>query len=106
MLIGWTTVSARDDALRLATQAIEQGLAACVQTDGPVVSIYRWQGKLERADEFRLMFKFLPEKQVELSRWLHANHPYDTPEWLVVPASEVGEKYLSWAKANSSTPPL
>jgi periplasmic divalent cation tolerance protein len=35
-----------------------------------------------------------------------ATHPYDTPEWLVVRAERVAEKYLSWAQANSSTPPL
>ncbi len=33
-------------------------------------------------------------------------HPYDTPEWLVVRAESVGEKYLSWAQAALHSPPL
>ena len=35
-----------------------------------------------------------------------AGHPYDTPEWLVVRAEHVGEKYLSWAEANATFPPF
>jgi periplasmic divalent cation tolerance protein len=102
MLIAWTTLANRDRAEELARAAIEQGLAACVQIDGPSVSHYLWQGRPERAEEFRLCFKFLPAQQKALEAWLFAHHPYDTPEWIVLRAESVGEKYLSWAKANST----
>ena len=39
-------------------------------------------------------------------RALLAAHPYETPEWLVVGAEHVGEKYLSWVEAKSHIPPL
>lgn len=100
MLIGWTTVARREDADRLAAGAIARGLAACVQVDGPVASHYRWAGKDIREEEFRLCFKFLEPAALELERWLLEVHPYDTPEWLVIRAEHVGEKYLSWAKSN------
>jgi periplasmic divalent cation tolerance protein len=106
MLIAWTTVSQRSDAERLATGIIGLRLAACVQIEGPVTSCYQWEGKVERAEEFRLCLKFLPGQSAALAAWVQANHPYDTPEWIVVQAAEVGEKYLSWAKATSSNPPL
>lgn len=106
MFIAWTTVATRGDADRLAADVVNRGLAACVQIDGPVVSHYRWQGKAERAEEFRLAFKTLPEQRTALERHVLAVHPYDTPEWIVVRAEQVSEKYLSWARANSSTPPL
>jgi periplasmic divalent cation tolerance protein len=102
MLIAWTTLANRDKAEELAHAAIEQHLAACVQIDGPITSHYRWQGRPERAEEFRLCFKFLPAQQVALEAWLFAQHPNDTPEWIVLRAESVGEKYLSWAKANST----
>jgi periplasmic divalent cation tolerance protein len=102
MLIAWTTLANRDQAEELARAAIEQRLAACVQIDGPIASHYLWQGRPERAEEFRLCFKFLPTRQVALEAWLFAHHPYDTPEWVVLRADSVGEKYLSWAKANST----
>ena len=106
MFIAWTTVANRADADRLAIAAVAQNLALCVQVDGPIVSHYRWHGKDERSEEFRLMFKCLPERLAALEEQVTSRHPYDTPEWVVVRAGHVGEKYLSWAGANSSTPPL
>jgi periplasmic divalent cation tolerance protein len=106
MFIAWTTVANRADADRLAAGCVAQNLAVCVQIDGPIVSHYRWKGQDERAEEFRLTFKCLPPTLDSLQAFVLANHPYDTPEWLAVPAAQVGEKYLSWAEANSSTPPL
>jgi periplasmic divalent cation tolerance protein len=104
--IAWTTVATRADADRLATTAIAATLAVCVQSDGPIVSHYRWHGQDERSEEFRLAFKCLPLRLPELEQQVLAAHPYEVPEWVVVRAEHVGEKYLSWAGANSSTPPL
>jgi len=106
MFIAWTTVSERADAERIAGETVARGLAACVQIEGPVVSHYRWQGKIERSEEYRLMFKCLPERVAELEAYVLAHHPYDTPEWIAVRAERVGEKYLSWAGATSTNPPL
>jgi periplasmic divalent cation tolerance protein len=106
MLLAWTTVTTAEDASRLARGAVEAGLAACVQVDGPVVSHYRWDGRLETAREFRLLFKFLPEQASGLETWILAQHPYDTPEWIVIRAERVSEKYLSWARRTSTPAPF
>lgn len=106
MLLAWTTVANRADAERLAADAIAQNLAVCVQVDGPVTSHYRWQGRDERAEEFRLCFKLFEAHAAALEQKIVAAHPYESPEWIVVRAERVGEKYLSWANANSTTPPL
>lgn len=97
MWIAWTTVDTRDAAERLARSAMEHRLAACTQIEGPVTSFYWWQGKLERAEEWRLMFKCTPEQLSLLETRIHAEHPYEIPEWLAVRAEHVGEKYLNWA---------
>lgn len=106
MLIGWTTVETREQAESLAHGLIEARLAACVQVDGPVVSTYRWENRIERATEYRLAIKFLAHRHLELESWLLGRHPYRNPEWMVVRAEHVAEKYLSWAHANSTPPPL
>jgi|GEM_PF-473753 periplasmic divalent cation tolerance protein len=103
LMIGWTTVETREQAETLARGLIEQKLAACVQIEGPITSVYRWKGRLETATEFRLCVKFLPEQQTALAAWIAAHHPYETPEWIAVRSEIVAEKYLSWAKANSSS---
>lgn len=106
MLIAWTTVATKADADRLAAGAIAQNLALCVQIDGPITSHYRWEGRDACEQEFRLSFKVLPSHAKTLETYVLSGHPYETPEWIVVEAQRVGEKYLSWAKANSTTPPL
>src|SRR5581483_2973987 len=106
LLIAWTTVAERADADRLAADAIARNLALCVQIDGPITSHYRWQGRDRCDQEFRLAFKCLESHARALEEQVLAQHPYAVPEWVVVRAEHVGEKYLSWAKANSSTPPL
>lgn len=106
MFIAYTTVGNQADADRLAAEAIAHNLAVCVQIDAPIISHYRWNGKDERSEEVRLCFKCLPPRLDALEKQVMSAHPYDTPEWLVVRAERIGEKYLSWAEANSSTPPL
>jgi periplasmic divalent cation tolerance protein len=99
MLIAWTTVPTKVIAETLAAAAVHAGHAACVQVEGPVTSHYFWEGKQEKTEEYRLTFKLLPAQLDALERWLHARHPYQVPEWVVVKADHVAEKYLSWARA-------
>lgn len=96
--IAWTTVPNSADAERLSREAVAQGLAACVQVEGPVRSFYKWEGKLETGEEYRLMFKFESSRAAALEAWLIEAHPYDTPEWVVVSADAVSQAYLDWAK--------
>ena len=104
--IGWTTLPDRAAAERLAQDAVEAGLVACAQVDAPILSIYRWEGRIERSEEVRVWLKFPAENGTALGRWLAAHHPYDTPQWIVVEAVAVAEKCLSWAQAVRLPPPL
>ncbi len=106
MLLAWTTVANRADAERIATDVVARNFAICVQIDGPLTSHYRWKGRVDRAAEFRLCFKLLEAHAIALEQRVLATHPYEIPEWIVVRAERVGEKYLSWANANSTTAPL
>jgi periplasmic divalent cation tolerance protein len=106
MFIAWSTVGNRTDADKLAKEIVSLGLAACVQIDGPVSSYYRWQRQLERSEEFRLCFKCTDSQLTALETYVLGHHPYETPEWIVVPASRVSEKYLSWAESNPTNLPL
>jgi periplasmic divalent cation tolerance protein len=102
LMLGWTTLPTREQAESLAWGLIDARLAACVQIEGPITSLYSWQGKRERSDEYRLCAKFLSERGQEVEKHLLANHPYEIPEWVTVRAENVSEKYLSWVRAGSS----
>ena len=106
MFVAWTTTAQRADAERLAKGAVEARLAACAQVDGPVLSYYHWEGKLEQSEEFRVWFKYLPANASSLSAWVHNHHPHAVPQWIEISTENVGEKYLSWAMANSTSLPF
>ncbi|HZZ57952.1 MAG TPA: divalent-cation tolerance protein CutA [Opitutaceae bacterium] len=105
MLIAWTTVTTPDEAEALAAEVIARNLAACVEITGAVTH-YRWQGRPERAEELRLTFKLLESQLGDLEAFVLENHPYDTPEWIVLKAERVAEKYLSWAEETAKLPPF
>ncbi|MDG1242419.1 MAG: divalent-cation tolerance protein CutA [Opitutae bacterium] len=97
LLIAWTSVDSEAVARRLANGLVTTRLAACVQIDGNVESVYRWEGAVQSAREWRLMVKFAATRSAELLAYIEAQHPYDVPEWVVVRADQVAPKYLKWA---------
>lgn len=97
LLVGWSTLPSREDALRLARNLVGEGLAACAQVGGPIHSVYAWEGRLNEDEEWRLTLKFMSDKSGAVETRLRALHPYTTPQWIVVRAEHVGADYLAWA---------
>lgn len=94
--IALTTVQSENDAERLAAELLDRRLAACIQIDGPIVSHYRWQGKLERTTEYRLMIKLPESNWSRLSSTVDEIHPYDEPELIQLPVSAARQGYVQW----------
>ena len=101
----WVTVPRRPPAVKLSRLAVESGLAACAQISGPVESIYRWQGVVESGKEWRVVFKTRSQQLHELEALVIAHHPYDTPQFVVLPIVAGSEKYLDWLGECTTTPP-
>ncbi|MCP9858054.1 MULTISPECIES: divalent-cation tolerance protein CutA [unclassified Cyanobium] len=89
-----TTEADRERAEALALALLERGLVACASLH-PVLSLYRWQGQLERSEEVQLLLKTSPERLEALRRTLGQLHSYDTPEWIHWQASSEGP-YGHW----------
>lgn len=94
-----TTTASRADAVRIAQQLVEQRLAACVQLSGPIVSTYRWQGKIETAEEWQCAVKTHAELYSQVEAAILAIHPYDTPEILATRIEHGSRDYLQWMAA-------
>lgn len=97
--IGWTTTDSAERAEDLARGAVEAGLAACAQVEGPVLSFYRWEGRLERSPEWRVAFKFPRSNAEALSEWVRSHHSYAEPQWIAVEACETLPGYAAWVGA-------
>lgn len=101
-MVGWTTTRSEDEAERIARTLIERQMAASVQIDGPIISHYRWEGKIQRNSEYRLTIKFPAPKENVIKSWLEANHSYEVPQWIAMEASALPD-YLSWAIKTTAT---
>lgn len=85
-----------DTARRAGTALVEAGLAACVNLMPGIESIYRWQGKVEKAGEVLAVFKTTAEALPAFERRLVEMHPYEVPEVVVVQPARVAESYARW----------
>ena len=91
-----TTVDQKEQADRLAMQAVAEGRAACSQISGPVTSHYIWKGKQEVATEHRIQFKVASAKLNSFVDWLLQQHPFDCPQILCWSADSCNPEYTSW----------
>ena len=96
-----TTVGSQADALRLARALVERRLAACVQLDPGLTSVYRWEGTVCEEAEVRLVAKTVPERLEALQAFFAEHHPYDLPQFLVCPV-QASEAYAGWARSETA----
>jgi len=86
------------DAIALGRTLVEEGLAACVNVLPPMESVYRWQGSVHQDAERQLVIKTRAERLGALQVRLKILHPYEVPEFLVLPVSAGSPTYLDWVK--------
>ena len=91
-----TTAGSRDEADKIANRLVERSHAACVNVVGPISSTYRWQGKVERAEEFLLIVKTTATAIKHVRTAIEELHSYDLPEFVVLPIEAGSERYLEW----------
>ena len=101
-LLVFTTTASRDEARKIARALVERKLAACVQIGGPIESVYRWQGNVETAEEWRCTIKTTASQYPAVERTIRELHSYETPEIVVVPIETGSEQYLAWLRAEST----
>ena len=87
-------------ARRLAAIAINARVAACANLVPRLESHYRWRGKVEKSSEVLMIFKTTRGRLPELERLILAEHPYDTPEFVVLPLEGGSQRYLEWLTAS------
>ena len=85
-------------ARKLARAALKARLIACANLIPNIESHYWWQGKIEGGAEVLLLLKTTTARLATLEKLIMAKHPYDTPEFLVLPISRGNRRYLDWVE--------
>ncbi len=105
VLLAFCTAPDESSAKALADALLERRLAACVSRLPGVRSSYRWQGRIEQADEVLLLIKTTRERFAELREAVQALHPYEVPELLALEAHDGLAAYLAWVQGETRVTP-
>jgi len=98
----FTTVEKREDADRIASEAVRKRVAVCAQILGPIRSIYWWKGKVEEAGEWLCVLKTRKDLFPALEKEIKSLHPYEVPEIIALPIVAGSEAYLKWIESETS----
>jgi periplasmic divalent cation tolerance protein len=101
-IIVLTTIGTASDGETVARTLVTEGLAACVNLLPEMQSVYQWKGELTVDRERQLIIKTTAGRLQALRTRLHQLHPYDVPEFLVIPVTEGSPQYLQWLAGNTA----
>lgn len=104
VLLVLTQMPDADSAQRMADVLVSSRAAACVNILGACNSVYRWQGKVETAQELPLLIKTTRAAYAQVEALIREHHPYELPEIIAVPVDAGSSAYLQWVAQETTMP--
>jgi periplasmic divalent cation tolerance protein len=86
-------------AERMGRILVEERLIACANVVQDVISLYRWEGEVQRDSEALVIMKTTADALPALEARAVELHPYDVPEVLAVPVVGGHGGYMDWVRA-------
>ncbi|QRG06594.1 divalent-cation tolerance protein CutA [Xanthobacter dioxanivorans] len=100
----YSTFPSREAAEEVARALLDARLVACANILPGMVSLYRWEGAIARADEVVLLLKTSAARAGEVVEAIRARHPYEVPAILVLPVDGGSPAFLGWIAAEVEEP--
>ena len=100
----YTTYPSIVEAEQAGRTLVERRLCACVNILPGMVSIYRWQGVVERGDEIVMLIKTRASLVERVRAAVKDMHSYTTPAILVIPLESVDPDYHAWIVKETGSP--
>ncbi len=99
-IVVFTMVSDKKEATKIAQSLLKERLIACANIVGPVSSLFWWEGKINKANEFLVIMKSRKNLFKKLSERVKELHSYEVPEVITLPVTEGLPSYLNWLGAS------
>ena len=96
-----TTFPMGADVTMFASTIIREHLSACVTTHPKVQSVYLWEGKIVQEKEQQVVLKTTKDRLDTLWNRIRQLHPYEVPEFLVLPIIDGNSDYLNWIRQST-----
>ncbi len=97
-----STAGSESEANKIANELVQRRLAACVNIVPQIQSVYRWQGKVETAEEYLLIIKTTKARSADVQAAIRELHSYDLPECIVISMEDGTREYLKWIEESVS----
>ena len=97
----YTTYPSVVEAEQAGRALVEQRLCACVNILPGMVSLYWWQGKVDRGEEVVMIIKTRASLAEPVRAAVKQMHSYSTPAILVLPIENVDPDYHAWLVAET-----
>ena len=91
----------QEEARRIGKGMVDAKLAACANIIPGIQSIYRWKGKVVRAQEVLIILKSTRPRYRALEKAIKAMHTYETPEIIALPVKEGLDRYIGWVRSET-----
>ena len=101
VVVLYTTFENMAAAKNCGRTLVEERLAACVNILPDMVSVYRWEGEVEQADEAVMIVKTTRVRMDEVIHRIVQLHDYETPAIVALPVIGGGAHYLNWIAAET-----
>jgi periplasmic divalent cation tolerance protein len=98
------TVPGIEVGTALARSVVESRLATCGNVIPGLTSVYRWNGRVEADSEALILFKTSKAMVWALKEEVVKLHPYEVPEFLVLPVASGHLPYLEWVARETIDP--
>ena len=101
VVLALSTAPDADTAERIARVLVDERLVACTSLVPGLVSVYRWQGEVQRDSEVLLLMKTRRERVPQLKERFSQLHPYQVPELVVTEVVDGLEPYCAWVRTET-----
>jgi len=98
------TTANKEEAEKIVNSLLEAKLIACSNILGEASSLFRWAGKIDKAEESIILMKSRKDLFEEISKSIRALHSYEVPEIIAFEISDGSESYLKWLESSLKQP--